>query len=82
MSGKRPGFTVWNERRIPPREKVERDLGMLRALGQTKSWEFAEHMGCSEQTAKNRLRALYEAGLADRHRKRHEIGWTYEAKER
>jgi hypothetical protein len=71
-------------RRWKPLNELRRaqDLDMLRALGQTKSWEFAEHMGYSEQIGKNRLRALYEAGLADRHRERGQIGWTYEAKER
>ncbi len=61
-------------------QRRAQDLDMLRALGQTKSWEFAEHMGYSEQIGKNRLRALYEAGLADRCRERGQIGWTYEAK--
>ena len=77
----RPGFTVWHERRILPEEKVARDLALLAALGQAKTWEYAEHMGCSEQTAKNRLRRLYEAGLADRHRERGQHGWTYTTKE-
>ena len=81
MGKPRPGFTVWNERRIPPAEKVARDLEMLVALGQCKTWEYAEHMGVGEATAKNRLRALYEAGLADRHRERGQHGWTYTAKE-
>ena len=57
----RPGFTVWHERRILPEEKVARDLALLAALGQAKTWEYAEHMGCSEQTAKNRLRRLYRS---------------------
>lgn len=77
---KRPGFSVWAERRIPPAEKVARDLELLNALGETKTWEYAEHMGCSEKVAKERLRKLYEAGLADREKRRGEIGWTYKAK--
>jgi predicted transcriptional regulator len=81
MGKPRPGFTVWNERRIPPAEKEARDLDLLRALGKCKTWEYAEHMGVKEATAKNRLRRLYEAGLADRHRERGQIGWTYTAKE-
>jgi len=77
MGKPRPGFTVWNERRIPPDEKEARDLEMLRALGQTKTWEYAEHMGIEVQTAKNRLRRLYEAGHAHRYKERGQIGWTY-----
>jgi DeoR/GlpR family transcriptional regulator of sugar metabolism len=46
------------------------------------TWEYAERAGVSEQTAKNRLRVLYEKGMATRHRERGAIGWTYEAKER
>jgi DNA-directed RNA polymerase specialized sigma24 family protein len=67
------------EMKLTTGEKLTRDLEMLAALGQTKSWEYAEHMGISEQTAKNRLRRLFERGMADRHRKRGEVGWTYQA---
>lgn len=70
------------EKRLPMEQRVERDLELLAALGRTWSWEFAEHMGCSEQTAKNRLRRLFERGLADRHKERGRIGWTYTAKEK
>jgi hypothetical protein len=79
--GSRPGFTVWRERRIPPAEKEARDLEMLRDLGQAKTWEYAERAGCSEQTAKNRLRRLFEAGHTHRYKERGQIGWTYTAKE-
>jgi predicted transcriptional regulator len=82
MGKPRPGFTVWDERRIPPAEKEARDLALLVKLGQVKTWEYAQHMKIGEATAKNRLRRLHEAGLADRHRERGQIGWTYEAKER
>jgi len=80
MGKPRPGFSVWDERRIPPADKAARDRKALAALGQAKSWEYAQRVGCSEQTAKNRLRRLYEAGLATRRRDRGEVGWTYEAK--
>ena len=80
MGKPRPGFSVWDERRIPPADKAARDHKALAALGQAKSWEYAQSVGCSEQTAKNRLRRLYEAGLATRRRDRGEVGWTYEAK--
>lgn len=71
--------------RISKADRIARDLELLAALGRTQTWEFAEHMGCSEQTAKNRLRRLYEAGLADRHKERGRnrlgtMGWTYRAK--
>jgi len=58
-------------------ERIARDDEMLRALGQTKVWEFSEHMQVSEATAKNRLRRLYEAGLADRYRQQGAVAWTY-----
>jgi hypothetical protein len=69
-------------RRWEPVNELRRaqDLDMLRALGKAQTWEFAQHMGYSEQVGKNRLRALHEAGLASRHRERGQIGWTYEAK--
>jgi len=58
-------------------EGVERDVEMLNVLGQTKTWEFAEHMGISEQVAKKRLRRLYDEGLAERFRQRGDVALTY-----
>jgi|HubBroStandDraft_6_1064221.scaffolds.fasta_scaffold05284_3 hypothetical protein len=68
------------EKRLPMEARIARDLEMLDALGRTWSWEFAEYAGVSEQTAKNRLRRLFEWGMADRHKERGRIGWTYKAK--
>lgn len=70
------------EQATPMSARIARDMELLAALGQTQTWEFAEHMGVSEQTAKNRLRRLFELGHAARHKERGRIGWTYEAKER
>jgi Fic family protein len=67
------------EMKLTTDEKLTRDRDMLDALGETKSWEYAVHMGISEQTAKNRLRRLFERGMADRHRERGQVGWTYTA---
>jgi predicted transcriptional regulator len=69
------------EKRLPMADRIARDLELLRALGgRTWTWEFAEHMGCSEATASWRLRRLFDRGLADRRHERGQRGWTYEAK--
>lgn len=62
-------------------ERIARDRELLAALGQTKTWEYAEIAGVSEKVAKERLRRLFERGLAERVKERGQIGWTYEAKE-
>jgi hypothetical protein len=61
-------------------ERIERDLELLAALGQTKTWEYAEIAGVSGQVGKDRLYRLYGLGLADRHKERGQHGWTYVAK--
>jgi hypothetical protein len=68
------------ERRWGSADRTEQDVAMLDALGQTQTWEFAGHMGYSEATAKNRLRRLFERGLADRHKERGSVAWTYTSK--
>jgi predicted transcriptional regulator len=65
------------ETALPMAEKIERDAELLRALGQTKTFEFAEISGVAEATAKNRLRRLHEHGLATRFRERGSVAWTY-----
>jgi hypothetical protein len=67
------------EMRIPKAERLARDREMLDALGQTKTWEYAGYAGVSEKVAKDRLRRLFELGMADREKRRGEIGWTYKA---
>jgi hypothetical protein len=54
---------------------IVRDRELLEALGKTTSYEFASFEGCSRQSAKNRLRRLYERGLAVRYLERG--AWTY-----
>ena len=91
-AGRPPGFggykmradikkRIATEQAMPLADRIARDLEMVAALGKAQSWEFAEHMGITEQTAKNRLRRLFERGLVTRHRERGQIAWTYEAKE-
>jgi hypothetical protein len=65
------------EARIPLADRVARDDELLRALGQTKTWEYAEVAGVSEKVAKERLRRLFEQGRAERFKERGQIGWTY-----
>jgi hypothetical protein len=65
------------ELRIPLADRVARDAELLRALGQTKTWEYAKFAGVSEKVAKERLRRLYEHGEAQRFKERGSIGWTY-----
>jgi predicted transcriptional regulator len=77
MSGKR---RVGRPRPGDIERRIAEDLEALRLMGAVMTWQYAERVGCAEQTAKNRLRKLHEAGLADRHRERAQIGWTYEAK--
>jgi hypothetical protein len=62
-------------------ERMERDLKLLRTLGQAKTWEYAEAAGVEVQVGKDRLYRLYKLGLVDRHKERGHYGWTYEAKE-
>lgn len=62
-------------------EKLARDREALRLMGAVRTWQYAERTGCSEKTAKERLRRLFERGLAERIKERGQIGWTYEAKE-
>jgi predicted ArsR family transcriptional regulator len=63
---------------------VERDYELLKRMGSATSWEFAAALGTGNQPGKNRLRRLYEHGLADRERiKTGTTGrplWTYTAK--
>lgn len=65
------------EMRIPKADRLARDAELLRALGQTKTWEYAEFAGVSEKVAKERLRRLFEHGDAQRFKERGSIGWTY-----
>ncbi len=62
--------------------RIGEDCEALRLMGAVMTWEYADRVGCSEQIAKNRLRVLYEKGMATRKRERGQIGWTYKAKER
>lgn len=69
------------EKRLPMAEKLARDRELLDALGQTRFWEFAQHMGVSEKVARSRLERLHRNGIADRHRERGSATWVYTAKE-
>jgi hypothetical protein len=48
-------------------KNLDRDCDILASLGSVTIPEFAFFIGCSEQVAKLRLRALLEAGCARRH---------------
>lgn len=47
--------------------RLHSDRDRLAELGGVTVPEFAFFLECSEQTSSNRLRALLEAGLAERH---------------
>lgn len=48
-------------------KNLHRDRAILASLGSVTIPEFAFFLECSEQVAKLRLRALLEAGYAERH---------------
>jgi hypothetical protein len=48
-------------------KNLDRDRDILASLGSVTVPEFAFFLVCSEQVAKLRLRALLEAGYANRH---------------
>lgn len=64
-------MTAWDTRRQrypngSPYIRRDEALVLVKALGTCTSAELAEHGGCNEATAKNKLRQLWEAGLLAR----------------